>query len=85
MVRAGRSTSPHDYVLGNETFESKGGHVGETEIVRAPNLQTQLETMQHSAGLGIRLNSAFDVSCWPCTSCSCFLEEFAFILVFTFS
>ena len=67
----GRSTNPRDYVLGNETFESKGGHVGETErsllttdqkVVRAANLETQLQKV-HSAGLGIRMNSAFVVSC----------------------
>ena len=68
---ADRSTNPRDYVLGNETFESKGGHVGETErsllttdqkVVRAANLETQLQKV-HSAGLGIRMNSAFVVSC----------------------
>ena len=68
---ADRSTNPRDYVLGNETFESKGGHVGETErsllttdqkVVRAANLETQLQKV-HSAGLGIRMNSEFVVSC----------------------
>ena len=65
---ADRSTNPRDFVLGNETFESKGGHVGETErtteqkVVRAANLETQLQKV-HSAGLGIRMNSEFVVSC----------------------
>ena len=71
----GRSTNPRDYVLGKETFECKGGHVGETErgflttdqkVVRAAqaaaNLETQLQKV-HSAGSGIRMNSAFVVSC----------------------
>ena len=57
------STNPRDYVLGNETFESKGGlTTTDQKVTRAANLETELQKM-HSAGLGIRMNSEFVVSC----------------------
>ena len=55
----------NDYIFGKETFLSKGGHVGETKPVSLSSVESSLtsSSVEHAAGLGIRMSSDFMVSC----------------------
>jgi len=57
-----RSSNPDDYIMGNETFLSKGGHAGETKPVSISSVETSLASTVHAAGLGISMSTDFMIT-----------------------